>query len=282
MIRYLTQLSNKIWDFRKIMGVLCSIFRKPPQMKKIFLLLFLFIKTWAFAQEKDSTKTSYLGGQITATNNGVALIPSFSLGKPAILFDMNLGKGRVSFDPMLRFAMNGKPWAFIFWWRYKLIDQEKWSMGIGAHPSVIFNDVTILENGVSHSFLVANRFFAMELSPTYHITKKASVGFYTLKARSLGRADVLNNTFLAVRGNISDIRIAPRWLLSVGPQMYFLKMNEKTGIYGNISVSIRLPKSPISVSGLINHAFQTEIDGKRTLYSGGLVYHLDNRYKRLR
>jgi hypothetical protein len=251
-------------------------------MKNFFLLLFFTLSLHVFAQEKDTLQTSYLAGQITATNNGVALIPSFSLGKPAVLFDMNLGKGRLSFDPMLRFAMNGKPWAFIFWWRYKLIQTEKWSMGIGAHPSVIFNEVNIQENGKSYSLLTANRFFAMELSPTYHITKKADIGFYVLKARSLGREDVLNNTFLAVRGHISDITIAPHWLLTVGPQMYFLKMNEKTGIYGNLSAGIRLPNTPVSLTGLVNHGIKTEIDGKRTLYSAGLVYHVDNRYKRLR
>ncbi len=250
-------------------------------MKNFFLLFLLSLSSLAFAEEKDSTKTAYLAGQITATNNGVALIPSFSLGKPAVLFDMNLGKGRLSFDPMFRFAMNGKPWAFIFWWRYKLIETKKWSMGVGAHPSVIFNEATIQEKGVSHTYLVANRFFAMELSPTYHITKNTSFGIYTLKARSLGRAEVLNNTFLAVRGHIANIIVAPRWLLTLSPQAYFLKMNEKTGIYGNITAGIRLPNSAISLTGLVNHGFKTEIEGKRTLYSAGLVYHVDNRYKRI-
>lgn len=251
-------------------------------MKNFFLLFLLSLSSLAFAEEKDSTKTAYLAGQITATNNGVALIPSFSLGKPAVLFDMNLGKGRLSFDPMLRFAMNGKPWAFIFWWRYKLIETKKWSMGVGAHPSVIFNEATIQEKGVSHTYLVANRFFAMELSPTYHITKNTSVGIYSLKARSLGREEVLNNTFLAVRGNITNIAVAPRWLLTLSPQVFYLKMNEKTGMYGNLSVGIRLPNVPVSLTGLVNHGFKTEIDGKRNLYSAGLVYHVNHTFKQLK
>jgi hypothetical protein len=118
-----------------------------------------------------------LRGQITATNNGVSLIPAFSLGKPAVLFDMNIGKGRLSFDPMFRFGMNGKPWAFVFWWRYKFIQEKKFNLGLGAHPSVVFRDVSVTENGVARNFLAAQRYFAWEVSPTYLLAKNANLGF---------------------------------------------------------------------------------------------------------
>ncbi len=58
--------------------------------------------------------TGQFGGVITATNNGVSIIPSFTLGRPAVLFDLSLSVEHFSFDPMLRFGMDGKPWSFVF------------------------------------------------------------------------------------------------------------------------------------------------------------------------
>src|SRR5688572_15693209 len=84
----------------------------------IFTFL-LFAGCALTAQPIDSTKTpSFFRGQITATNNGISLVPNFSLGRPAALFDLSVGKGRFSFDPWLRFGLDTKPWVFIFWFRY--------------------------------------------------------------------------------------------------------------------------------------------------------------------
>ena len=156
-------------------------------MKKAAILLTLFfLHFFSYAQTIDTTQTpSFLRGQITATNNGVSLIPTFSLGKPAVLFDMNMGKGRLSFDPMIRFGMNGKPWAFVFWWRYKLVQQKKFTLGLGAHPSVVFRDISVVDNGVKKNYLSAQRYFAWETSPTYIINKNSSIGLYYLGSKGL-------------------------------------------------------------------------------------------------
>ncbi|MCU0468164.1 MAG: hypothetical protein MUF58_06140 [Arcicella sp.] len=130
---------------------------------KNLLFFFCFIMTsyLSVGQNPDTVQTpSFFRGQITVTNNGVSLIPSFSLGKPAVLFDLNIGKGRLSFDPMIRFGMNGKPWSFIFWWRYKMVQQKKFNLGVGAHPSVVFRDISVINNGVSSDYLAAQRYFA--------------------------------------------------------------------------------------------------------------------------
>lgn len=54
----------------------------------------------AFAQQGDSTKVvAHLSGNAAVTNNGISLIPNFSLEQPAAIFNMSLEKGRFSFDP---------------------------------------------------------------------------------------------------------------------------------------------------------------------------------------
>jgi len=68
-------------------------------------LLFLMVSIFthdASAQEGDSTKTiNHFGGAVTVTNNGISLLPTFSLGKPAVMFDMSAGNRKLSFEPQL-------------------------------------------------------------------------------------------------------------------------------------------------------------------------------------
>jgi hypothetical protein len=236
-------------------------------------LIFSFFCT--FSQDTDSTQTpSFLRGQITATNNGVSLIPAFSLGKPAVLFDMNVGKGRLSFDPMFRFGMNGKPWAFVFWWRYKLIQQKKFNLGLGAHPSVVFRDVSVTENGVARNFLAAQRYFAWEVSPTYLLAKNANLGFYYLGSKGLTKDVIQNTTFLALR-SVLNLKISNKFSLGLIPQIYYLKMDDKDGKYVNATHNLFKRNLPVSLNAVVSKAIKTEILGKDFLWSLGLVYNIN-------
>lgn len=76
----------------------------------------------------DSTeKINYFGASATITSNGISLLPSFSLGKPAAMFDMKMGR-KLTFEPQFRVSLEGKPWAFIFWWRYKIFSDRKFQI----------------------------------------------------------------------------------------------------------------------------------------------------------
>jgi hypothetical protein len=252
-------------------------------MKLIFLFIFLIFSFYAtFSQQTDSTQTpSFLRGQITATNNGVSLIPTFSLGRPAVLFDMNVGKGRLSFDPMFRFGMNGKPWAFVFWWRYKLIQQKKFNLGLGAHPSVVFRDISVTENGTTRNFLAAQRFFAWEVSPTYLVSKNASLGLYYLGSKGLTRDVLQHTTFVALR-SIFNLKLSDNFSLGFIPQAYYLKMDDNDGTYVNATLNLFKRNFPVSLNAIASKAIKTEIAGKDFLWSVGLVYNINNQYAKLK
>lgn len=254
---------------------------KQDFLMKPIIFLFILILSFrcCFSQSTDSTQTpSFFRGQINATNNGISLIPTFSLGKPAVLFDLNIGKGRLSFDPMIRFGMNGKPWTFVFWWRYKLIQQKKFTLGLGAHPSVVFRDISVVNNGVVKDYLVAQRYFAWEASPTYVINKNASLGMYYLGSKGLTKDIVQNTTFLAVRGVVNNIKISERFSFGIIPQAYYLKMDDKDGTYVNATINLYKKNFPISLNAIASKAIKTEIAGKDFLWSVGLVYNINNKY----
>jgi hypothetical protein len=252
-------------------------------MKLIFLSIYLILSFFAtFSQQTDSTQTpSFLRGQITATNNGVSLIPTFSLGRPAVLFDMNIGKGRLSFDPMFRFGMNGKPWAFVFWWRYKLIQQKKFNLGLGAHPSVVFRDISVTDNGITRNLLAAQRYFAWEVSPTYLVSKNANLGVYYLGSKGLTKDVLQHTTFIALR-SVLNLKLSDKLRMSLIPQAYYLKMDENDGTYVNATLNLFKRNFPVSLNAIASKAIKTEIVGKDFLWSVGLVYNINNQYTRLK
>jgi hypothetical protein len=88
-------------------------------IKKTLIFLVLFnLSGVSFSQKKDSTKSAgHFGGTIALTSKGISMVPNLSLGKPAAIFDLSMGKRKLSFEPSLRFALEGKPWSFLFWWR---------------------------------------------------------------------------------------------------------------------------------------------------------------------
>ena len=99
---------------------------------RIFSILFSFCFHLSLAGQADTIKpTIYtFGGSISANTNGFSLIPTFSLGKPALQtgFNFATSKSRLSFHPQIWYSLlDYKPWSLIFIWRYKAINKDKFS-----------------------------------------------------------------------------------------------------------------------------------------------------------
>ena len=252
-------------------------------MKKAILLLSsLQFATFAFGQQADSTKPkipSFFSGVLTATNNGISLIPSFSLNRPAALFDLSMGKGRWSFDPMLRFGMDGKPWAFIFWGHYKLFDAPKFKMSIGAHPSIVFRDVSLTTNtGLNKNYLTGQRYFAWEATPAYFPTPKFGLGINYLGSRGLTKDIVQNTTFLAVRTIFPRIDLNENYYFTFIPQLFYLKMDQLEGTYTSAFIGFSKKKFPISIASILSKKINSDIGGKDFVWNVQLNYNINNKY----
>ena len=173
----------------------------------VFLLL-VGLACPGFSQTADSTKTSgYLSGGVTVTNNGISLLPTFMLGKPAVMFDLSVGKGKVSFEPQFRFSLQGKPWSFIFWWRYHAVDAGRFQLNVGAHPAIAFKTVPA-PNEVTGEMLVSKRALAGEVVPTYRLTKNVNVGLYYLHAHGFDPGISKATHLLALRAGFSNIPLS--------------------------------------------------------------------------
>lgn len=144
----------------------------------------LLLTTMALAQEVNSVpEPIQLHGALSVTNNGFSFVPTFTLGKPAAILDLSVSHKRLSFDPQLRFSLEGKPWSIVFMWRYKLIRQDKFQLQAGSHlPALAFSSESYEENGIVNERIRVQRFLPFDLAANYKVSEHLDLGMYYLLA----------------------------------------------------------------------------------------------------
>jgi hypothetical protein len=245
--------------------------------KAILLFVFCLFSTVCFSQKTDSTRHAlHFSGTVTATNNGFSLVPTFSLGKPALMTNLSLsGKGRLSFEPMFWYsALDFKPWSFIFVWRYKLVRREKFNFAIGTHlPAVNFITTSVAKNGVTQDIIEARRFFPVaELMPSYRFNKYFSFGAYILYGKGLDKSASNANTFVSLRPDVDQIRLTDKYFLRLNPQFYYLQIAKDHGFYTAASLTLAHRNFPFSISAMMNKALKSDIVTKDFDWNVSLTY----------
>jgi hypothetical protein len=205
------------------------------------------------------------------------VIPSFSLGKPALMFELSMGGEKLSFDPQFRFAMEGKPWSFVFWGRYQMIQNQKFQLRIGAHPAFIFSTPTYYKDGNPVEVLKASRFAAVEVAPSFQITKNISLKPYYLVGHGFDPG-IRNSHYLALTSSFSNLGISEHVHGSIAPQVFYLKMDKLNGYYFASNFSLSHDKSPVSLAAMINKKLKSEIASKDFLWNLSLVYTFNKKY----
>lgn len=112
-------------------------------VKLTALLLSVAFSYNVSAQKEDSTiaKINNFTGVVTLQTKGISTIPNLTLGKPAAIFDMKMGR-KLTFEPQFRFALEGaKPWAMVFWWRYYATFSKKFKMTLSTNYSLSYKTI---------------------------------------------------------------------------------------------------------------------------------------------
>jgi hypothetical protein len=247
-------------------------------IKTLLMLILLNLTLISFSQIQDSEKNPiHLNGSVTITNNGISFIPTFTLGKPAAIFDLSIGR-RLSFDPQFRFALEGKPWSFIFWGRYKLVNSQKFIFSVGAHPAFTFKTISIPDDAGTKEIIRSQRYAAAELSPNYYLAKNISIGLYYLYGHCFENDAPRHTHFLTINTNFSRINLYKEYYIRVNPQFYYLKIGGNDGYYFSSSMTLARKNFPVSISFLINKAIQTRIVSKDFVWNASLIYSFNNQY----
>jgi hypothetical protein len=127
--------------------------------------------------------------------------------------------------------------------------------------------------------MVVRRYLAVELAPGYFITKSTSIGIYALYSRGIEKELIKNNTMIAVRAAMSNIRLSDQFYMRFNPQVYYLNMDNIDGFYINSTLTFVRRNFPVSVSAMINQPIETKIAaGNEFLWNLSLIYSFNKEY----
>ena len=232
----------------------------------------------SYAQRADSTaQVINFKSTTSLTNNGFSFIPAFSLGRPAAIFNLNGGK-RFSFEPEFRFALeDGRPWSFIFIWRYKLIAPKKFQLTAGSHfPAVPFRVLAYQTDPDVKNTLAVSRVIPVELTPNLIVSKNTSVSLFCLYAKGVSD-DAINHTSLVSLRVVSAVPLNDNLTLRINPQLFHLRLDARSGYYFAANVTLLSRKTPFSLGSTINKPLQTTIGGKSFDWNLSVAYSLDRK-----
>lgn len=239
-------------------------------------LIFAFVSS-VYAQPKDST--FFFRADLSVTNNGFSIIPAFTLGDPAAFLDLKMGNKRLSFEPQFRYALEGRPWSFVFIYRYKAIIKPKFQLTFGGHlPGINYITKTVDVSGIQEPLSVARRFLALEIIPTYKFSDHVSMGMYYLRGHGFQKHGPQDSHFLSLQGNFNKIKLAGKSYLSFNPQAFYLKVDKDDGYYINATTTWGIQDFPLSVSAIVNKAIESEIAAQDFDWSINLIYTLNRNF----
>jgi hypothetical protein len=250
------------------------------KIRHLFLMIgFTAIASSAFTQQKDST--FFFRADLSVTNNGFSLIPAFTLGDPAAFLDMRMGNKRLSFEPQFRYALAGRPWSFIFIYRYKVIVKPKFQLAIGGHlPGINYVTTPVTIGSITEELSVARRFLAAEIIPTYKFSNNISVGLYYLRGHGFQKHGPQNSSFLSLQGNFSKIKLVGKTYFSFNPQVFYLKVDALNGFYVNATTTLGVRDFPLTISSIVNKVIDSDIPTKDFDWNVSVVYTLEKNYIR--
>jgi hypothetical protein len=226
-------------------------------MRLSFCLVFLFIITSSYSYElADSSKTKLVAGAVVSLNsNGMASIPAFSLGKPAIMASLSLAKNRFSYTPTLAYGLNLKLWYIDNWLNYKLIRKPAFELTAGFNVSTFGNNYNLPEG----SILEAQRYFAYALTGVYKFSEKNSltIAYWNDNGQEKG---TLRGHFINLVGERSDMNIGKNVQFAATLQIFYINYDgNNDGLFVSPKISSSVRNIPFSVFLQITQALSSNI-----------------------
>ncbi len=255
--------------------------KRKVNFKVIALLVLIGISSSVFAQNGENDKTSNFSGAVTIQSKGISTIPNLTLGKPAIIFDMKVGR-KLTFEPQFRFSLeNGKPWAAVFWWRYNESLSNKFNLNVSTNYSLSFKSVEDPLSESSQELIRAGRYVVGTLTPSYQLTKNFGISVFLFYARGLDYY-VAENTYMAsFRPSFTNVPITKNISAQIISQIYYLNMNNNSGVFANSTLSLSKEDCPISIAGLISKTVDSSIPSDYDLlWNVSMTYSFGNNYKK--
>lgn len=227
-------------------------------MRASFFIILFFIFSVSYSQEKaDSSRTKLRASATVSLNsNGIASIPAFSLDKPAIMAAISLAKNRFSYDPVLAYDLDMRPWFIDNWLHYKIINKPSFEFRTGFNISAFFSEYKLTEDESIHQ---SQRYFAIEMAALYKFSPHSSLTFMYWNDRGQEEGTIKGH-YLSLAGDRSDIGIGKYVLLSVNLQLFYINYDgNNDGLFLSPKISSSVRNIPFAVFFQAIQALQSNI-----------------------
>lgn len=185
-------------------------------------------------------------GNLQLTNNGISPVPYFTLGEPALLTNLYLTKGRLSFSPEFNFDLKAKPWSFNTWLRYNLIRTKRYNFYLGSNFSIIFKR---LDPKLLKEDLQAQRYQMLDIMMTYKIDHKKLLSFYYWKTSTLDHLGITSSHFVMLALQIDNILKSENTVISFRPSVFVINNTLPfSGLFMSQITTISTKKFPLRFS----------------------------------
>jgi hypothetical protein len=225
-------------------------------------------------EEADSVKTPFdVSIRLGVTNNGFSFVPAFTLGEPATSLDIILKWKRFSIEPQFQYSLTGKPWAFIFLYRYSIINQGRYLLTAGTHfPGLafVYDDEAFEGNGGNRP--IVDRILAAELINTFIVNPRISVTLFYLPSKGIQTESFKTGHFLSLSTGFSEIEIAHGFRMNFAPQIFYLRLDDRDGFYISANLTVEKKNFPVSLGSTFYKTFNNEIGGKDFNWNLSLFY----------
>ena len=220
-------------------------------------ILLISITASVFAQGKQNNAKEILKPSLSFSlnSNGIASIPAFSLDKPAIVASVNLTKGRFSYDPVLAYSLEMKPWYIDNWLHYKIVRRPEFELRAGVNFSTFCSGFTVNNEDI----LKAERYFALALAGTYMTSPISSLSFDYWSDNGQEKGS-LSGHFVALTYDRAEISLGKKIYSSLSVMLFYINYNGKNdGLFISPNISLSIRDNPSSIFFQATQAISSNI-----------------------
>jgi hypothetical protein len=217
----------------------------PMPTVRVFLALALFgfIPMTLHAQDSTKPKKHFVKayGNIQFTNNGVAPVPIFALGRPAVIANTYIRKGRLYFNNDLMFGLDAKPWTINNRLGYYIVDNEKLSIHLATDLSLFFLQRD--PNVNNHEEYQLQRYWGNEVNGEYRFTPNRKLQFSFWHTIAMDDIGIKREEFFTVSYSIENIRLGKNFLYGFRPTaLYIYDYQSVEGVYAGQTSTLQYKK----------------------------------------
>jgi hypothetical protein len=215
---------------------------------KLFFTSVFFIYSFLSSAQTDSTKKVWqFHGTIQVNNNGIAPVPAFSLGKPALMTTLFVSKGQFTYSPELNYGLDGNPWGINHWLRYQLT-RGKVTYRTGVSLSLFFQKDTIQKDNHELEITKTSQYTAFEGGLSYKFSDKNSLNLTYWKSFGLDYGTIKSGHFVMLSATFTQIPLTKSLFLNVNPNLFYLNNTAPyEGLFTSAIVNVSHKKYPISL-----------------------------------